>query len=131
MTAEVQQAKNVYEALNAQLLDELPKLYGLSMEIVRECVVKLVQSQRNYLSQAIEEIYQLLGVSCWLCWFMNVEELFITCLLYYDNLWNLDKLIKDDLTKMWPGLYMCRGSNFILTHCGLMTPYGDIELGQH
>ena len=64
MTAEVQQAKNVYEALNAQLLDELPKLYGLSMEIVRECVVKLVQSQRNYLSQAIEEIYQLLGVSC-------------------------------------------------------------------
>ena len=55
-------AKNNYEALNAKLLHELPKLYGLTMEVLRDCLGRLVWAQKQYLSVALEEMYQLLGV---------------------------------------------------------------------
>ena len=60
--------------MNAQLLDELPKLYKLSVEIFKDCIVCMITSQKKYLNRAIEEIYQLLSVNenvpwllKWLC----------------------------------------------------------------
>ena len=55
--------KNNYEAMNAQLLDELPRLFTLSMQVVRECVRLLSKIQQDFHNQALEEMYQLLGVS--------------------------------------------------------------------
>ena len=59
----LQMARNNYAALNAQLLDELPKLYDLSLDVVRECIGHLVQIQRDFYKHSLQEMYKLLGVS--------------------------------------------------------------------
>ena len=56
-------AKNVYEALNAQLLDELPKLYRLSFELIHECIARLVRAQKNFYIACVEALYTLPDVS--------------------------------------------------------------------
>ena len=56
-------AKNNYEALNAQLLDELPQLYKLSLEVIYECIGYLVLAQKKFYNSSLEEMYQMLGVS--------------------------------------------------------------------
>ena len=59
--------KNNYEAMNAQLLDELPRLFHLSMQVVRECLRQLAKIQCEFHNKALEEMYQLLGVCVHSC----------------------------------------------------------------
>ena len=60
---EVEMAKKTYEALNAQLLDELPQLYRLCVDLIQDCLVRLVGAQKQFHEDGLNEMYKLLGVS--------------------------------------------------------------------
>jgi hypothetical protein len=55
-------AKANYEALNAQLLDDLPKLYTFSMDIIHDVLCRLFNLQATFYSQALDSLYSCLGV---------------------------------------------------------------------
>ena len=67
----VQTAKQDYEALNAQLLDELPKMYQLAFQLFRDCVGSLVQAQKVFTSKIVNEMYSLMEVSKFSGLFLN------------------------------------------------------------
>ena len=54
--------KNNYEALNAQLLDELPRLYDLAIDIVIECIARLAIVQKAYHQKALDQMFNMLSV---------------------------------------------------------------------
>ena len=54
--------KNNYEALNAQLLDELPRLYDLAIDIVIECIARLAIVQEAYHQKALDQMFNMLSV---------------------------------------------------------------------
>lgn len=60
---DLQKATNNYEAMNAQLLDELPKLFALSMDVVRQSLRQCVEIQKEFHNQALEEMYHMLEVN--------------------------------------------------------------------
>jgi BAR domain len=55
-------AKANYEALNAQLLDDLPKLFALSMEIIHDVLCRFFSLQEALYRQALDSLYSCLGV---------------------------------------------------------------------
>ena len=59
----LQSVKNDYEGLNAQLLDELPKLYSLSIQLLQGCIAAFVQAQREYVNQRSVQLSDTLDVS--------------------------------------------------------------------
>ncbi|KAJ8298585.1 hypothetical protein KUTeg_022645 [Tegillarca granosa] len=58
----LQTAKNNYEALNAQLLDELPKMYSLSFQLLQDCIQTFVVFQREYSSKVLHEMTEVLDL---------------------------------------------------------------------
>ena len=71
MTEELQQARRTYEALNAQLLSELPQLYVLGLDILQDCIARLVHAQKVFFDDALQLMEQLLSVSCLLTYFFS------------------------------------------------------------
>ena len=63
MNEELQHARRTYEALNAQLLDELPQLYVLTLDVLKECIARFVHSQKNFFDKSLQLVEQLLSVS--------------------------------------------------------------------
>ena len=61
-----------YEALNAQLLDELPQLYVLSLDVMHSCLHRLVAAQRSFHHAGLEQMYQLMGVGCGMALVINM-----------------------------------------------------------
>lgn len=59
---ELQVARSNYEALNAQLLDELPKFYGAAEELFTGCVRAFAQAQRDFMKTTLGELKPLLQV---------------------------------------------------------------------
>ena len=59
----LQSVKNDYEGLNAQLLDELPKLYSLSIQLLQGGIAAFVQAQREYVNQRSIQLSDTLDVS--------------------------------------------------------------------
>ncbi|NXJ07352.1 DNMBP protein, partial [Odontophorus gujanensis] len=59
---ELQSARNNYEALNAQLLDELPKFLYLAKELFASCVQSFAEVHCDFMSQALEELRPLLSL---------------------------------------------------------------------
>ncbi|XP_069095788.1 dynamin-binding protein isoform X2 [Pleurodeles waltl] len=57
---ELQSAKNNYEALNAQLLDELPKFHCYAKELFASCVRGYAEAHSNFVRLAMEELKPLL-----------------------------------------------------------------------
>ncbi|KAM9425146.1 LOW QUALITY PROTEIN: dynamin-binding protein [Pholidichthys leucotaenia] len=57
---ELQVAKNNYEALNAQLLDELPKFHSVAEELFMGCVRAFAQAQKDFLKTTLGELKPLL-----------------------------------------------------------------------
>ncbi|XP_031699078.1 dynamin-binding protein isoform X3 [Anarrhichthys ocellatus] len=57
---ELQAARNNYEALNAQLLDELPKFHGAAEELLTGCVRAFAQSQKHFTKMTLGELRPLL-----------------------------------------------------------------------
>uniref|UniRef100_A0A8C9TS63 Dynamin-binding protein n=1 Tax=Scleropages formosus TaxID=113540 RepID=A0A8C9TS63_SCLFO len=60
---ELQAARNNYEALNAQLLDELPKFVRTAEALFTGCVRSFAQAQRDFVSQALGELHPLLQLA--------------------------------------------------------------------
>ncbi|XP_029465936.1 dynamin-binding protein isoform X3 [Rhinatrema bivittatum] len=57
---ELQSARNNYEALNAQLLDELPKFYQYAKELFANCVRSYAEAHCDFVRLALEELKPLL-----------------------------------------------------------------------
>ncbi|KAH9495019.1 hypothetical protein Btru_018446 [Bulinus truncatus] len=57
---ELQAAKNDYEAMNAQLLDELPKFYTQAFNLLRNCISAFVLARRDFMDQSLKESCVLL-----------------------------------------------------------------------
>uniref|UniRef100_A0A8D0CPJ2 Dynamin-binding protein n=1 Tax=Sander lucioperca TaxID=283035 RepID=A0A8D0CPJ2_SANLU len=57
---ELQVARNNYEALNAQLLDELPKFHVAAEELFTGCVRAFAQSQKDFMKTTLGELKPLL-----------------------------------------------------------------------
>ncbi|CAJ1081011.1 dynamin-binding protein isoform X1 [Xyrichtys novacula] len=60
---ELQQTRNNYEALNAQLLDELPKFYIAAEELFTGCVRAFAQAQKDFMKTTLGELKPLLQFS--------------------------------------------------------------------
>lgn len=60
---ELQSARNNYEALNAQLLDELPKFLRFAKELFASCVRGYAEAHCDFVRLALEELRPLLSVS--------------------------------------------------------------------
>ncbi|XP_016427822.1 dynamin-binding protein-like isoform X3 [Sinocyclocheilus rhinocerous] len=60
---ELQTARNNYEALNAQLLDELPKFHRAAEDLFTSCVRGFTQAQRDFIALTLGELTPLLQLS--------------------------------------------------------------------
>ncbi|XP_054899188.1 dynamin-binding protein isoform X2 [Poeciliopsis prolifica] len=60
---ELQVARNNYEALNAQLLDELRKFNAVAEELFKDCVGAFAQAQRDFMKLTLGELRPLLQFS--------------------------------------------------------------------
>ncbi|KAK3102404.1 hypothetical protein FSP39_011155 [Pinctada imbricata] len=69
-------AKQDYEALNAQLLDELPKLYSLSLSLLQDCVTSFVRAQQEYANSLFLHMSDMLDLPSLLTHGENVVEMF-------------------------------------------------------
>ncbi|XP_073408891.1 dynamin-binding protein isoform X3 [Dendrobates tinctorius] len=59
---ELQSARNNYEALNAQLLDELPKFHSFAKELFASCVRGYANAHCDFVKLALEELKPLLSL---------------------------------------------------------------------
>ncbi|XP_029383477.1 dynamin-binding protein isoform X3 [Echeneis naucrates] len=59
---ELQVARNNYEALNAQLLDELPKFHTAAEDLFTGCVRAFAQAQKDFMKTTLGELKPLLQV---------------------------------------------------------------------
>ncbi|XP_066457225.1 dynamin-binding protein isoform X3 [Eleutherodactylus coqui] len=59
---ELQSARNNYEALNAQLLDELPKFHNYAKELFASCVRGYANAHCDFVKLALEELKPLLSL---------------------------------------------------------------------
>jgi len=59
---ELQAARNNYEALNAQLLDELPKFHTAAEELLTGCVRAFARAQKDFVKRTLGELRPLLQV---------------------------------------------------------------------
>ena len=60
---DVQAAKVDYEAMNAQLLEELPRFSALTLKLFRDCVGSFVTAQRDFTEKITHDMYDVLDVS--------------------------------------------------------------------
>ncbi|XP_006831526.1 PREDICTED: dynamin-binding protein [Chrysochloris asiatica] len=59
---ELQSARNNYEALNAQLLDELPKFHHYAQGLFTNCVHGYAEAHSDFVHQALEQLQPLLSL---------------------------------------------------------------------
>ncbi|XP_064125523.1 dynamin-binding protein isoform X1 [Loxodonta africana] len=59
---ELQSARNNYEALNAQLLDELPKFHQYAQGLFTNCVHGYAEAHGDFVHQALEQLRPLLSL---------------------------------------------------------------------
>lgn len=64
---ELQVARNNYEALNAQLLDELPKFHSVAEELFTGCVRAFAQAQKDFMKTTLGELKPLLQAVSVVC----------------------------------------------------------------
>ncbi|XP_077500825.1 dynamin-binding protein-like [Amblyomma americanum] len=60
LSDEQQLAKNTYSALNAQLLDELPKLCGIAREVLQLCVQEFLRARKTFIGRTTHELLTLM-----------------------------------------------------------------------
>lgn len=59
---ELQSARNNYEALNAQLLDELPRFQRCAQGLFANCIHGYAEAHRDFVQQALEQLQPLLSL---------------------------------------------------------------------
>ncbi|XP_052067462.1 dynamin-binding protein-like isoform X1 [Mytilus californianus] len=62
----LQAAKSTYEALNAQLLDELPKMYSLSFKLLKDCISTFIRAQRQFNTSIMDSMTEIIDI-CQTC----------------------------------------------------------------
>ncbi|CAL1281416.1 unnamed protein product [Larinioides sclopetarius] len=55
-------ARNTYEALNSQLLDDLPKLCDLSVEILYDCIRCFLKAKKNFVGRTTKLLFTLMDL---------------------------------------------------------------------
>ncbi|WAR03204.1 DNMBP-like protein [Mya arenaria] len=55
----MQSAKQNYEALNAQLVDEMPQMFTLGSRLLRDCIASFLREQRRFTDQIVQEMYSV------------------------------------------------------------------------
>ncbi|GAB1611131.1 dynamin-binding protein-like isoform X2 [Argonauta hians] len=73
---EIQAAQCDYRALNAQLLDELPKLYEFSQELFQQCICSYNITQANFYDKIVKKMYTLLTLPFLMSMPENILESF-------------------------------------------------------
>ncbi|XP_063400235.1 dynamin-binding protein-like [Mytilus trossulus] len=58
----LQAAKITYEALNAQLLDELPKMYSLSFKLLKDCISTFIRAQRQFNTSIMDSMTEIIDM---------------------------------------------------------------------
>lgn len=76
---ELQVARNNYEALNAQLLDELPKFHTTAEELLTGCVRAFAQAQKDFMKTTLGELKPLLQVVKEFGMRENISRFFYLC----------------------------------------------------
>lgn len=79
---ELQVARNNYEALNAQLLDELPKFHCATEELLTGCVRAFAQAQKDFMKTTLGELKPLLQAVSGVCKDCEGGDI-----LFYEYLW--------------------------------------------
>ncbi|XP_064634293.1 dynamin-binding protein-like [Lineus longissimus] len=69
-------AKKNYMALNAQLLDELPKLYTLALEVFQEAIRRFVSAQQRFMNGALSQMQTLVRLPLFAAGNENIIEQF-------------------------------------------------------
>jgi len=59
----MQTVQKDYEAMNAQLLDELPRLCNLSFGLLQDCIAAFLSAQQQYADSVVHRMSELLDVS--------------------------------------------------------------------
>ncbi|XP_067655097.1 dynamin-binding protein-like [Haliotis asinina] len=72
----LQTAKNDYEAMNAQLLDELPKLFHLAFQMLTDCMGAFTKAQKTFTDQTLKATYTLVQLPLLLTSDASVIETF-------------------------------------------------------
>ena len=79
-------AKAEYEALNAQLLDDLPKLFTLSIDILYNAIHLLLRLQYCFYAHAANQ-FSVGPLVCIACIYQNNnQKSFISSSVYYNNM---------------------------------------------
>ncbi|XP_015783985.1 dynamin-binding protein [Tetranychus urticae] len=87
-------AKNNYEALNAQLLDELPLFTARTVEIIQGCVHAQIKIKKLFLAKITEEMMKLLDLPSMLGSSpLNSTSVFETFQIKYNLI--VDQMVKD------------------------------------
>ena len=60
---ELGQAKTTYEALNSQLVDELPALVELGTAAVTHCVKQFIRARKLYVASLTKELIEIMEVT--------------------------------------------------------------------
>lgn len=79
---ELQVARNNYEALNAQLLDELPKFHSAAEELFTGCVRAFAQAQKDFMKSTLGELKPLLQAVSVVCSDFKKSDI-----LFHEYLW--------------------------------------------
>ena len=61
---ELGRSRTTYEALNCQLVDELPQLLELATGVLGECVAQLVSARKLYVGSCTRELLAIMEVRC-------------------------------------------------------------------
>jgi len=63
MRDDLQKKRVNYEAMNEQLLEDLPQLYNLSLSVVTDCLCRLLHFLLSFHAEACETVIRLSQVS--------------------------------------------------------------------
>ena len=79
MRDDVQKKKVNYEAMNEQLLEDLPQLYNLSLSVVTDCLCRLLHLFTSFHAEASETVARLGQV----CTYLHLAQLVNTTTLLH------------------------------------------------
>ena len=88
---EVDTSRTTYEALNSQLLDELPTLIELATDIYTEAVKQFILARKLFVGRVTKELLQLMDVSSfYMKYYFQVILNFYVLLVGWVSAWEQD-----------------------------------------
>lgn len=109
--AELQSAKKDYEALNAQLLEDLPLFYDKTVSLVKDCILNFAQAKRTFHAVILGEYTNLMLVlynSLLLNYYADNTILLFRVLLLNVIIFSKVGLLLGEMTVWLISIYRCR-----------------------